>query len=304
MARYKELEDYHRFTGPAESHKAINSFLGILEGIAIDAVVDLQEHEEIKNWYELYRHLIDRHPFNEILPAIDQALSDNILSYDEVQDLLWLCQQVSSGTYYNLVTSSIQTLHGVIHGILANNTISDQEIQQLQYWLEDHSVMRGTYPFDEIYSLVSFILEDGIISDGDKAALKAFLSEFVNTRDSHNLNENELQLLREQYSITGVCAKDPVIEIPGHMFCFTGASCRGTRDQIADEILARGGLFSNSVTNKTEYLVVGTEGNPCWAFSCYGRKVEKAIALRKDGKFLQIINEHDFWNALDMEINV
>ena len=52
------------------------------------------------------------------------------------------------------------------------------------------------------------------------------------------------------------------------------------------------------MTQKTDYLIVGNEGNPCWAFSCYGRKVEKAVELRKKGSNIQIINEDDFWNAL------
>ena len=40
-----------------------------------------------------------------------------------------------------------------------------------------------------------------------------------------------------------------------------------------DEIESLGGKFTNNVTNKTKYLIVGNKGNPCWAFSCYGRKI-------------------------------
>lgn len=35
-----ETEAYRKFTGPAEHHKAVNSFLGLLEGISIDGVID------------------------------------------------------------------------------------------------------------------------------------------------------------------------------------------------------------------------------------------------------------------------
>lgn len=31
-----------------------------------------------------------------------------------------------------------------------------------------------------------------------------------------------------------------------------------------------------------------------WAFSCYGRKVEKAVQLRKDGSQVIIVHENDF----------
>jgi SH3-like domain-containing protein len=44
--------------------------------------------------------------------------------------------------------------------------------------------------------------------------------------------------------------------------------------------------------------LIGDEGNPCWVFSCYGRKVEKAIQYRKSGLPILIIHENDFWNAI------
>lgn len=294
-----EIEKYERFTGPAVHQKAVNNFLGILDGISIDGIVDQKESQELKNWYELYRSMIDRHPFNEILPAIDSALEDGILTYDEVESLRWLCQQVTSGHYYDLVTSAIQTLHGVIHGVMANNILTDIEIANLQTWLEDHSILQGTYPFDEIFSLVSSVTEDGLITDDERNTLRAFFAEFIDTRDSYNLSELELGELREQYSVSGICARNPEITIPGNTFCFTGASMKATRDEFADIIRERHGIFSKSVTKKTRYLVVGVEGNPCWAFSCYGRKIEQAVELRKSGCPVVIVSEVDFWTALE-----
>ncbi len=45
--------------------------------------------------------------------------------------------------------------------------------------------------------------------------------------------------------------------------------------------------------------MVGAKGNPCWAFACYGRKVEEAMALRKAGNRLLIVHENDFFDALE-----
>ena len=39
-------------------------------------------------------------------------------------------------------------------------------------------------------------------------------------------------------------------------------------------------------------------GPPCWAYSCYGRKIEEAMELRKSGAHVQIVNETDFWDAV------
>ena len=55
----------------------------------------------------------------------------------------------------------------------------------------------------------------------------------------------------------------------------------------------------SGVSPKTDYLIVGNAGNPCWAFACYGRKIEDAIRLRKDGAKVVIVNETDFWDAVE-----
>lgn len=57
-------------------------------------------------------------------------------------------------------------------------------------------------------------------------------------------------------------------------------------------------LFTNSVSRKVIYLVVGNNGNPCWMFFCYGRKVERAMQLRKEGYSIMVVHENDFWDEV------
>jgi hypothetical protein len=52
------------------------------------------------------------------------------------------------------------------------------------------------------------------------------------------------------------------------------------------------------VIKELDYLIVAAERNLCWAFSCYGRKVEAAMDLRKSGTRLTIVHENDFWDAV------
>jgi NAD-dependent DNA ligase len=59
-----------------------------------------------------------------------------------------------------------------------------------------------------------------------------------------------------------------------------------------------GGKITNNISKKLNYLVIGAAGNPCWAYACYGRKVEQAVSLRKAGFKLQIIHESDFHDAV------
>lgn len=296
----KTKEEYRRFTKPAELHKAINTLRGIVAGLATDTKVDATEIQELTHWCSLHEHLRNRHPFSEILPVIETACSDGILSDDEAQDILWVCSSFAdSGVYYDNITSSIQFLSGLVHGIMADGELSDGEVRALRSWTNANDYLAGTYPFDEINSLLSSILDDKKIDLEERESLMAFLSNLIEFKDSFNLVEKDFVDMRKKYSVPGICASCPEIHIAKHTFCFTGESYRSTRKDICDTIESLGGIFRNNVSSKTNYLVVGNAGNPCWAYACYGRKIEEAVALRKNGEHIIIVNETDFWDAVD-----
>lgn len=296
----KEIEDYRTFTKPAELHKAINTLKGLVAGITTDYQISEDEVNELSHWCISHYDLIDRHPFSELIPLIQSVYEDGVLTKEEMNNIVWLCNNfVSDSDYYNLVTSSLQFLSGLIYGIMADNKITDDEIFALKSWVTANDFLSGCYPFDEIESLILSILEDGKITDEERNILKAFFSNFIDLSTSYNLNEKDLSALKERYSISGICAVCQNIDFDGNLFCFTGQSSRTTRNEIASLIEDLGGKFNNGITKQTRYLIVGNNGNPCWAFSCYGRKIEEAIDRRKNGQNLTIINEVDFWDIVD-----
>ena len=76
-------------------------------------------------------------------------------------------------------------------------------------------------------------------------------------------------------------------------FCFTGVSVKYSRNDFLALVAKLGGRGVTSMSPKVNYLVIAAEGNPCWAYSCYGRKVEKAVQLRKSGIRVVVVHEND-----------
>ena len=50
----KDLEDYRRFTKPAELHKAVNTLRGLVAGINSDMEVGSKEVTELVHWCEIH----------------------------------------------------------------------------------------------------------------------------------------------------------------------------------------------------------------------------------------------------------
>ena len=300
MVSSDSTREYHQFTKPAELHKAINTLRGIVAGISCSDGVSADEMQELIHWCTLHSHLRDRHPFSELLPTIERSIQDETIDEEEQRDILWLCNNfVDDGKFYDVVTSSVQFLSGLVHGILVDGMLSDNEVKLLQLWLNSNSFLKGTYPFDELMVLVSSVLEDGFISEDERNNMLAFMSNLIEFKDSYNLSESTFSSLREQCSVSGICSKNPTIEFKNKKFCFTGESYRASRFEMAQQIEQYGGIFKSSISKSIDYLVVGNAGNPCWAYSCYGRKIEDAMNYRKSGVKIQIINEDDLWRALD-----
>lgn len=300
VTKLDSTKEYRAFTKPAELHKAINTLRGIIAGITTDTTVDQSEIQELTHWCELHNHLRDRHPFSEILPVVERACEDGVITEDESKDILWVCSSFAdSGAYYDAVTSTIQFLSGMIHGIMADGEISDKEVDALNAWIKANDFLSGTYPFDELNSLLSSILEDKKIDEDERNTLLAFFSNIIEFKNSFNLIERDFVDLREKYSVDGICASCPEVVLEGKTFCFTGESYRATRKEIAEVVTQLGGVFRNNVSSKTDYLIVGNAGNPCWAYACYGRKIEEAMELRKNGGHIVIVNETDFWDTVE-----
>lgn len=300
---HPDITPYKRFTSRQRIDKAVHTLTGLLRGVSIDDELNAAELAEVLNWCEEYRQLVDRAPFNELIPKIDEVMSDGVVEPEELEDILWLCKNLSpDGEYYDDITHEIQILQGILHGIMADDHVSVREAIELQNWVDEHSHLKGSYPYDELESLLMAVLEDGQIDEDEQVTLSRFFEDFVQysfakrTRDE--AKRVKAAALREK-TLPAICATCPEINFESKAFVFTGTSMKAKRNDIEDHVTRLGGTFNKGLTQKTDFLVVGAGGNPCWAFSCYGRKVERAAELRKEGHSITIVHESDFWDALE-----
>lgn len=293
---YQEKWEYIHFAGPQMLDKELHILDGIVKGIAIDNHINQQEVSALIGWCDSHAAVSNKSPFNEIIPLILKASSDGVIDLDEREDIQWLCQKYTTeNNYYNSITSDMQRLHGVLAGIVSDGKITEGELAGLRKWLEDHEYLRTVWPFDEIDSLITEILRDGIIDDQEHHVLLNFCAQFLTNTTNMILDlPIESELLR-----TGVCSAMPEIAFDNKIFCLTGGFENGTKNELSQIILDFGGNISKGIRKDLDFLVVGGKGNECWAFACYGRKVEKAMNYRKEGAPIQIVHEFDFWDAVE-----
>jgi hypothetical protein len=300
--RKADLRTYERFTGPQRLQKALHTLQGLLRGIAADGQVTPEELRLICDWRFEHREFANRHPFNEVMPCLDAITADGVVDAEELEDVLWLCDRLSiPNEYFGLITSDLQRLQGMLGGIIADGVITKAELEAVSSWADEHEHLSACWPFDEVRSVVLGVLRDGRIDADEHELLLALFREFTALGEHRATDVAAVEMIAP---VRGYCAVCPAIAFDGRVFCFTGKSEKATRRELVAAVEQRSGSFSTAVIPGLHYLVIGAGGNPAWAFACYGRKVERAMTLRKQGRPIVLVHELDFWDAVaDNRIN-
>ncbi|MBT0607605.1 BRCT domain-containing protein [Aequorivita echinoideorum] len=294
---FKSHNDYSGYTEKSETEKAINTLRGILKGIDIDNEVNQEELQELFNWCSINKHLSRREPIKDFCINI-QSVRNRGDTNELIKDLSWAVENYSDDNpYYKDFTVDIQILQGICHGILADGKINNEEVLGLQKWLDNNSQLEDYYPYYELREIIYEVLRDGVIDENEKLILKAHFKQFSNIAIKENIDSLNKEI--SGIKIKGYCALNPQIYIDGRKFCATGDFSRKSKEEFYSIIDDLGGVTANHMTNTTNYLIVGGKGSAAWCFSCYGRKVERAISMRNRGFDIQIVTEEDIWNFID-----
>ncbi|MEW6253275.1 MAG: BRCT domain-containing protein [Planctomycetota bacterium] len=284
-------------TAPKRLARDMHTCEGLLRGIAPDGLVSESECDALVNWLDAHHEFARRKPFCELIDKLWTAVRSGFMSSDVQQDLLWVCQRFStSNAAYDAVASSMQRLQGYLAGVISDATITEEELQGLREWADEHAELRGLWPYDEVDSLITAVMADGKIDAAEHEKLLSYFADFSELASDQGMPAGSGGLAN--FTARGVCAVDPAIDFEQRLFCFTGESARATREEMAFHVESRGGHVRAAVSKQLDYLVIGAAGSPCWAFACYGRKVEQAVALRRAGERLLIVHENDFWDAV------
>jgi hypothetical protein len=271
----------------------MSSLKGLLTGISTDGLVSAEEAAFVLRWLDEHSELSGVYPFADIFPALRGSLEQGNLDGEVRADVEWLCRQIlDSSDYDEFVSHELRLLQGIIGGIAADGVITLDELSELGAWMDEREHLRDAWPFTEIQSLLTTARRGKKLDDEMHKVLLAYFADFTRTEGHRALTVNFGE------RVSGVCAAGMEVALRGKRFVVTGASARASRSEFEASLRAAGAVVVGAVDAHVDYLVVGAEGNPCWHFACYGRKVERAIELRRGGRNIVILHEADAWDAL------
>ena len=185
----------------------------------------------------------------------------------------------------------MDTLVGLSKGIIADGVVNQKEAKFLLNWLQTSKVGETENPYiNALVERISEMLDDGLL-DNEEAeelfeALKTFTGEIP----------EESEVMKPSLPLSD---PPPQVVFENRIFVFTGTFIYGPRARCKEAVESKKGETSSSLTQKVDYLVIGSYVTSSWKHESYGNKIEKAIRYReKHGSRPAIICEDHFVQAL------
>lgn len=192
---------------------------------------------------------------------------------------------VAAMTHKRRRDRTIDELIGLCRGLIADGDVNQAEVRFLERWLIANQEFRSNYPISTLYERVMGALEDGVLDEDEEHDILAMV---------HDLAGGEVPAIERATSASSrlpLCDPPPCVAFDSRVFLVTGVFDFGPRSTVARAILDRGGAVSKGVSRKVNYLVVGNIGSRDWLHSSYGTKIERVIALREQGRPVNIVSE-------------
>lgn len=188
--------------------------------------------------------------------------------------------------FENNIRKSIDQLSGICSGILADGLVTDTEALFFADYVQKFASYQPAWPFTDILARVQRIFSDGICDEEEREELKLVMEALCG-------HEKHLKAGETYSSTLPFDSPFPTpIAFPGRNFVVTGKFAFGSRSKVISAIEDRGGNGTASPPRlDTHYLVVGLFASRDWAFTNYGRKIERAVELRNQSTGMAIISE-------------
>lgn len=291
---YDKLYQHPR-TVRQRREEQLNTLKGIIGGIDADRKINEDEARYVNQWLDEHANQAEQLHYSGVATYLNHALADGLLSRDEKRDILDHIDGLQGDRFYDMVTQHMQVFQGMLGGIASDGRIDVVEVRSLREWMNDHTELARHWPFTEIDSLITAALVDSVLDPIEHQLLLTWCGAFTDISSHKTLTGKTTGF---GTTLDGIAACTPTITFTGTTFCITGASARAKRRVIEEYIKSLGGSISD-VSRTLDYLILCDAGSKCWAYACYGRKVEAVMENRKAGNATSlIVLEVDLWDAL------
>ena len=289
MAITKDIDSQaltQAFSFARQKEKAMYGLQGILAGIVADQKLNEKELLFLDAWLQSQDALRDHEDVISILTQVGEVLEDGQITKEELVGMQSSIEEIVAAHNADRPggVDRADELLGFLTGVASDGILNDQEVEALSVWLNRNETIRDKWPASVVVNRLNNVLEDGIITEEERHDLMATVQQITGTETTAD------DVTFEASTEVWEDAVDEV-RIAGSEFCLSGEFVSGDRNSVDTNLRLRGAQTSPNVHKDVDYLVIGTLASKDWLYTSHGRKIEKALLLKRKGSPISVITE-------------
>lgn len=275
--QHGECKQFDEYAAMPVINKAIAEYYGMLEGFTDDGIIDEAERKYILDWTKSHSNYSNIPEIAKIIELSRAIIESGNISITDVRQLQYIIRDYLNGISSSPITLATQVLAGILKGIAFDSVITKDELLRLKEWVYDNSYLEGHYPFNKISESIEQVLADGVVTQEESKELITYIEQLLNPVDN---------------------LKESINSVDGKHIVLSGNFAHGSKADVEEYIMAKGGIIDKGVTKKTDILIVGDYECQSYSNGSYGTKVKKAMEYNDKGMCIQIIKEKDFYGQI------
>lgn len=268
------------------NEKSLHTLRGLLSGLIADAKLSHMEVLFLDLWLKEESKYSKSGDILDLTDMVSDILEDGIIDAEEKEDILSQidCVLEFGEPKSNENEKCINELIGILKGISCDDKITPKEFDFIDDWIDSHTHLTDTWPVDLLTVRIKEIKDDGIVTESEREDFLEILKKITGTHFS------------DDGAVSGNVAEvwfDNVnnLTYKGKKICFSGTFLSGNRSHCEAQALSLGATTSKTITLDLDVLILGSTAAKDWRFSSHGRKIEKAMKLKSEGKNIIILSE-------------
>jgi len=137
-------------------------------------------------------------------------------------------------------------------------------------------------------------ISDGVLTGDEADDIHAWIVRIV----GDGYADTGMASIGTALAFDGMIDDHSAVVFEGMCFVITGALRLAPRREIVAVIESLNGIFSRSITMKTNYVILASTASRDWKATHFGTKIEKAQEYLNQGAQLRFLPEHIFEEAL------
>ena len=277
---------YNWLIKPPRSIDYFNPFNIRIHGITSRDVADKPQFNEL--WPEIYRlinnEMLAAHNASFDISVLRQLLNVYSLPYPELE---FVCTcNIARKTWRQLSSHSLKVIADYLGYRFKHHNALEDAITCGRILIEACAYHNCA----SIHELAQKIgMRVGILNEENYYPC-SIVSPYRNSRTRNRNSLKISELKKDNINPNGVFS--------GKWVVFTGILKSMTRQDAAQKVVDNGGFVSNSVSKRTNYLVVGVQDYTRFGAGMQNSKTKKAYQLIEEGYDLKIMDEQEFLRML------